>query len=138
VKVTLGGVTVNVGSLSQITSVTGIATGNGDAGEVNVRVPLYVPAFKPAGFAVTTAPSCPEGVLVAFNQDPPELVDTENAAPALGPETRTVCDGGGPEPVCVENVTDGGEKVKMFDPKSLNRTGTITVLFGPVMTICPL
>jgi hypothetical protein len=97
-----------------------------------------MPVFKPAGSTAITAPSCPEEVLVTLNQDPPELVDTENAAPALGPETRTVCGGGGPEPVCVENVTDGGEKVKMFDAKSLNRTGTITVLFGPVMTICPL
>ena len=40
VYVTLDGVTVNTGSRSQTTSVTGNLAGNGDAGEVNVTVPL--------------------------------------------------------------------------------------------------
>ena len=58
--------------------------------------------------------------MAAPNQGPPEEVDAENAAPVLGPKTRTVCAGGGSEPVRTENVTDGGEKLNKLEFETLN------------------
>src|ERR1035438_6758140 len=98
-----------------------------------------MPAFNPAGFASITAPNAdgPEGFWVALNHAPPELVDTESAAPETAPATMTVCEGGGLGPAGTENVTDAGAKLMMFATDTVNSTGTVTTLFGPAITTCP-
>src|SRR5689334_14978258 len=76
--------------------------------------------------------------MAARNQGSPLLVDAENAAPVLGPVTRTVCAGGVSEPVRTENITDGGEKPNKLEFETLNATGTVTLLFCPVIRIWPV